>query len=212
MLAFENAANMNPAYSGDYTDPSSQDQAEFALRLYFGDGDDKLELAIRRAHQDFSRTVHGIGKCPDARQKGAAFMHSAISELALQQDGNQVLFDTWHEKTAKKLCAIYMEAGYSTFYIGQAQKWMNMALKYVYVFGELRLPGYDKLFPYCHVPIDNIILEKDEFKELRSFNCAWSRISNYEEYMAFQLAVRQKFLGSSPLAVEFWAWQRNSAT
>jgi hypothetical protein len=61
---------MNSTPSGHYTDPSSEDQSEFALRLYFGDGDDKLELAIRRAHQDFSRTVHGIGKYPDARPKG----------------------------------------------------------------------------------------------------------------------------------------------
>jgi hypothetical protein len=202
---------MKPTLSGRYCNPSSEEQAEFVLRLYFGDGDDKLRLAIHRAHQDFSRTVHGIGKYPNARSKGDDFMYGAIVELAMQpKDANQALFDVWHEKTSKDLCAIYCEAGYKAFYIGQAQKWINMALKYVYVFGESRLPGYGKFFPYCHVPIDNIILEKDEFKDLRSFKCAWSRISDYGEYMAFQLSVRRKFPESSPLAVEFWAWQRRS--
>jgi len=203
---------MKQCLSSRYSNPSSEDQAEFVLRLYFGGGDDKLRLAIRRAYQDFNRTVHGIGKYADARLIADDFMYGAIAKLAMQQDDvNQALFDAWHEKTAKDLCAIYLAAGYKAFYIGQAQKWINMALKYVYVFGESCLPGFSKFFPYCHVPIDNIILEKEVFKDLRSFNCAWSRISDYGEYLAFQLSVRRKFPDSSPLAVEFWAWQRKSA-
>ena len=138
-------------------------------------------------------------------------MYCAIGELAMKlEDANQASFDAWHEKTAKDLCGIYSAAGYKDFHIGQAQKWINMALKYVYVFGESYLPGFSKFFPYCHVPIDNIILEKDEFKDLRSSECAWSRISNYDDYFEFQLSVRQEFPDSSPLAVEFQAWQRNA--
>jgi len=82
-----------------------------------------------------------------------------------------------------------------------------MALKYVYVFGEGWLPGYSPLYSYCHVPIDNMILEDAEFKAMKTFNEAWSRISEYKKYMAFQIAVRERFKGSSPLAVEFTRWQ-----
>ena len=197
-----NMPDLNP-----YPDPSSDQQAEFVLCLYFGRDGDKLRLATRRAYLDFSRTLHGIEKYPDARQRADDFMYRTLAELAMKHgDASQEFFDAWHEKAVKDLCAIYMAAGYKNFYIGQAQKWINMTLKYVYVFGESCLPGFGKFYRYCHVPIDNIILEKDEFKHLRSFICAWSRISDYGTYLAFQLAVRKKFKDSSPLAVEFWIW------
>jgi hypothetical protein len=194
-----------------YPDPSSADQTAFVLHLYFGEDDDKLRSVIRRAYQDLCRTVHGIQKFPHARLKADDFLYGAIGELAMKQvDANQASFDAWHEKIANDLCAVYLAAGYKDFYIGQAQKWINMALKYVYVFfGESYLPGFSKFFRYCHVPIDNIILGKDEFKELPLFDCAWSRISNYSAYFAFQSSVRLKFPDASPLAIEFWTWQRS---
>ena len=202
---------MNKAFANPHGDPSAADQAEFVLRLYFGEDDDKLRLAIRRAYQDFSRTLHGIGDYPEVRSKADAFLHHTISHLVTSVGTlSQVSFDEWHEKASKDLCKIYIQAGYKTFYLGQAQKWINMALKYVFVFGESRLPGYKKWYPNCHIPIDNVILAKDEFRSLRSYQCAWSRISDYDDYMAFQLAVRRNFPNTSPLAIEFWIWQRNT--
>lgn len=200
---------MNMPSPNSYPDPSSEDQAAFVLHLYFGGDGDKLRSVIRRAYQDLCRTIHGIQKFPEARRRATDFLNCAIGELAMkQEDANQASFDAWHEKTAKDLCAIYLSEGYMDFHIGQAQKWINMALKYVYVFGESYLPGFSKVFSYCHVPIDNIILGKEEFRDRNLFKCAWSRISEYGDYLAFQLSVRQRFPDSSPLAVEFWVWQR----
>ena len=82
-----------------------------------------------------------------------------------------------------------------------------VALKYVYVIGESRLPDYAAMYGYCHVPIDNILLAQPDFARLRRFKQAWSRVDNYDEYMEFQRAVRREFEGSSPLAVEFVLWQ-----
>lgn len=82
-----------------------------------------------------------------------------------------------------------------------------MALKYVFVFGEARLPGYARFYRFAHVPIDNIILDSKPFEGLRTFRGAWSRINDYDEYLAFQQSVRKRFPESSPLAVEFWAWR-----
>lgn len=190
----------------EYPDPTPEQQAAFVRRLYFGRDGDPLRLATRRAYLDFSRTLHGIAKYPAARQRADEFMYRTLSELAKQDDASQEFFDAWHEKAVTDLCAIYRGAGYTDFHIGQAQKWINMTLKYVYVFGESCLPGFAKFYGYCHVPIDNIILDKDEFKKLHPFKCAWSRISDYGTYLKFQLEVRQKFQNSSPLAVEFMVW------
>ena len=124
---------------------------------------------------------------------------------------SQEAFDEWHKQTCDALASAYRREGYEKFYVGQGQKCINMALKYVFVFGEASLPGYSRTYTYCHVPIDNVILEDPEFKELRAFKGPWSRINNYPEYMAFQIAVRKRFKGSSPLAVEFVRWQAQNA-
>lgn len=86
-----------------------------------------------------------------------------------------------------------------------------MTLKYVFVFGSVRLPGYEAIYRFCHVPIDNIILESQTFGGIRTFTKRWSRITDYNEYLSFQRAVRERFPESSPLAVEFWVWQQPTA-
>lgn len=199
---------MNNGLSSRYPNPTAADQADYVLRLYFGPGDDLLVRAIRRAHQDLSRTVHGIGDHPEARPKAESILREGLASLTISPPpATQTFFDAWHRKTCEQLCRAYADAGYTKFTIGQAQKWLNMAMKYVFVFGEQRLPGYERFFRFAHVPIDNIILEAAAFEGLRIFRERWSRIGDYDDYLAFQQAVRERFPDSAPLAVEFWAWQ-----
>lgn len=203
---------MNDTTTRYYPDPSTTDQADFLLRLYFGPGEDALLLAIKRAHQDLSRTVHGIGAHPDARQEATKLLRVEITKLS----GNpaiatQEAFDSWHRRICERLRDAYASTGYKKFTFGQAQKWLNMTLKYVFVFGKARLPGYEAFYRFCHVPIDNIILESRTFSGLSAFAKPWSRNDDYDEYLAFQRAVREQFPESSPLAVEFWVWQQPTA-
>lgn len=195
-----------------YPTPRAVDQANFLVRLYFGPVNDPLRSVIRRAHQDLSRTVHGIGTYPEARPKAEDVLRESLDALARATwPETQACFDIWHRKVCEQLCQAYVDAGYTKFTIGQAQKWLNMALKYVFVFGEERLPGYERFFCLAHVPIDNIILASPAFQGLRTFRERWSRIGSYDEYLTFQKAVRKRFSGSAPLAVEFWSWQRSNA-
>lgn len=197
-----------------YSVPTPKDQENFVYHLYFGAGGNALDQVIRRAYLDLSRTVHGAGNYPAGQKAAASCLRREIESLpnniaALTQQG----FDLWHEATCNALCAAYSTAGYDQFFIGQSQKWINMALKYIYVFGETRLPGYAPLYHLCHVPIDNILLGTDEFKELADLKEPWSRIKEYSAYMSFQSAVRRQFPNSAPLAVEFVVWQSaNTAT
>lgn len=198
--------------SDNFPIPSALDQADFLLRLYFGSGDDDLTRAIRRAYQDLSRTVYGIGAHPEARPLAQETLRLELEALPTRDDvAAQSSFDAWHEDVCYKLSVAYEKGGYFGFCVGQAQKWLNMALKYIYVFGEARLPGYAGLYGFCHVPIDNIVLNSSEFEGLAQFCEAWSRITRYSDYFAFQVAVRKRFPSSPPLAVEFRVWQRNNA-
>ncbi len=203
--------HMNDTTIRHYPNPSTSDQADFLHRLYFGPGEDALLLAIRRAHQDLSRTVHGIGKNSEARPKATELLRVEIAKLSGNpRIATQEAFDSWHRRICESLCGAYASADYENFTIGQAQKWLNMTLKYVFVFGKARLPGYETFYRFCHVPIDNIILESQTFSGLRTFTNRWSRLADYDEYLAFQRAVRERFPESCPLAVEFWAWQQTT--
>jgi hypothetical protein len=195
-----------------YPDPTQSDQDAFVLRLYFGADGNDFKRIIHKAYLDLSRTVHGAGTFPDARDKASHLLHQELSSLPQNSTvGTQSGFDLWHRQTCNALCTTYAECGYENFFIGQAQKWVNMALKYVFVFGEKRLSGFTPLYPLCHVPIDNILRGTEEFEGLATFKEPWSRIIKYEDYMSFQVAVRNRFPSSAPLAVEFWAWQRRGA-
>ena len=144
------------------------------------------------------------------RAKASAVVRSFLTRLAQTQsaDLNQDAFDGQHRAAADELRSTYSYFGFAEFRVGQAQKWLNMALKYVFAFGENRLPGYAGAFDLAHIPLDNIIIDLLRRHGLPRLTTRWSRIDSYEEYMAIQRWVRSAFPGSAPLAVEFALWQR----
>ncbi len=192
--------------------PTRANQFEYLLRLYFGGGADVLSSCIRRAYRDLNRTLHGLAKIPGGRRLRA----SATSVVRTFLTGmaefphaklNQVAFDDRHRASCIELSSTYSAAGFAEFRVGQAQKWLNMALKYVFVFGEDRLPEYASVFEFAHIPLDNIILDQLSPYKVPRLTTRWSRLSSYDEYMDIQRWVRSTFPGSAPLSVEFALWQ-----
>ncbi len=122
----------------------------------------------------------------------------------------QQKFDDWHQEACKRLADIYRECGYQWFAVGQAQKWLNMTFKYIYVMGEQRLPGFDHLYDFCHVPLDNILIDRLLTYEFPRLQCAWSRLNNYDTYLDRQHWVRNRFKSLAPLDVEFRLWMGQS--
>jgi len=193
-----------------FINPCHEDQYNFLIRLYFGESNDSLGSCVKRAYLDFNRTLHGISSHPDSKLLKNKASEILCSELiALRETPaikNQEHFDSWHERVCNLLCSSYAENSFDEFRIGQAQKWLNMTFKYIFVFGEDHLPGFEKYYPYGHVPIDNIILDKLQQYRVPKLPCAWSRIDSYKEYMDFQNWIRNTFPNSTPLAVEFHLW------
>lgn len=199
-----------------YPIPSAREQQDFLIRLYFGPGSDYLRLCVRRAYLDLNRTLHGFSAFVGARMlrdSAHAEVESQISQLRAACPAiNRAGFDDWHQQAVGALRQLYRDQGFgaensrSGFTVGQAQKWLNMALKYVFAIGEERLPGYGAVYSYAHVPIDNIILSALKPKGAPSPRVAWSRLDDYSEYMEFQQWCRESFPRSAPLAVEFRLW------
>jgi hypothetical protein len=194
--------------------PSQDAIGEYLFRLYFGKGS-PIDLCVRRAYLDLSRTLHGIRVIP----KADILYHAAsdtVRELLTglleeKSVSDQSAFDDWHRQQCERLIELYASRGYSAFSVGQAQKWLNMGLKYAITLGAVGiLPGIDheRFLKIAHAPLDNIFLKALESRghhpdlELRP----WSRIANYDTYFAFQLWLRKEFSDSAPLAVEFELW------
>lgn len=198
--------------TNQYPLPAKCDRDDFLFFLFFGPGsspDAALTSIVKRAYRDLNRTLHGVTVYSKAGEEARDFLCDELFQLIRDRTlTDQTAFDLRHQVVCERLIAIYSEAGYKAFHLGQAQKWLNMALKYALVCGGGRLPERHDLFALAHVPIDRYILASNEFKGLAHFGQPWSRIDDYDKYLDFQKEVRKKFEGSAPLAVEFVVWKR----
>ena len=185
----------------------TREYENYLLRLNFGK-EISLSGCIESAYRDFCRTLRGISKLKNKDELHAnAVNHvaNAFTELKtrLANATDQAVFDNWHRATCQILISVY--EGHCTFSGGQAQKWVNMTLKYVYTVGEEQISGFQEAYQYCHAPLDNDViaqLKKYGFPELTGY---WSRI-DYDEYFERQEWIRQRFAPVPPLEVEFWLW------
>lgn len=103
----------------------------------------------------------------------------------------QESFDKWHKKTCRKIIGCYDKVNGSKiiFTYGNAQKWLNMALKYLWLLGDL--PN-DIKEERLHAPIDSYILQKLRNLKAEGVTCSadtfyykgnsWSKISDYNDY------------------------------
>ncbi len=191
--------------------PTRAEQCDFLLRLYFGANSDPLGACVHRAYLDLNRTIHGLSRLPgvaELRERASRQVRSVLVALAGSESGSsQNAFDAWHRDACERLCATYAKHGFPQFGIGQAQKWLNMAFKYVHVFGEKHVPGFARLYAFGHVPLDNIMLDRLRQYGAPRLSGPWSRLRDYREYLDFQHWIRQRFPDSTPLAVEFHLWQ-----
>jgi hypothetical protein len=187
------------------------DYEDYLIHLIFGAEGDHLQKCLRRAYLDFNRTLHGIRKNENIYQAGADALRRRFESIQRAEISTQDQFDEWHKDSCVKLAAEYEERGYSSLYVGQAQKWLNMTFKYIFVFGEERVPGYSHLYGFCHVPLDNILLEAVENHSFEPLLCAWSRLNDYEVYLNRQRWFRSNF-PQAPLDVEFSLWMARPLT
>lgn len=83
------------------------------------------------------------------------------------------------------------------FTVGQAQKWVNMTLKYLWLLDALPKNIGEK---DLHVPIDSYIIEiaydnKNKFDNALGLeekpNKSWSKLYKYEKYFKIQEAIRE---------------------
>lgn len=167
--------------------------------------------ASRRAYVDLQRTLRGMGTHPDRdslKQKTHESIMTFVDDLA--SIDSQEEFDRAHREWCEKTVAEFKRhihptrAGFE-FHYGQAQKWLNMALKYLAVLDH---PDVQRVYPYLHVPVD-LYVYNEAAREGVGRLSAWSTLGP-ERYIAYQESLREmvkaKGKYSCPLDWEADVW------
>lgn len=184
---------------------------KFLKFSYFGNLKDPIEATSNRAYRDMCRTIKFNGLSEKnrlkLRKKVKDDFKTEIDNLTSKIQGD---FDKWHEQLCKKIIDEYKKSKIQLSY-GQAQKWVNMTIKYLYI---LEVEGYtfDSVFENLHIPIDNYVFDAVE-KELgikRPVD-AWSKFDK-KEYLKYQEDIRGELRKKniSPLIWEFENWLKEA--
>jgi hypothetical protein len=174
---------------------------DFLIAIHFGKND-LLTSCVRLAYRDLQRTVRGVSRYDKTG------MPNRVRDLVTgaKQARTQAEFDQWHQAACQQLIEAFRNTGYQHFTVGHAQKWLNMTLKYMFVLGD-RIAGYEHLFRYCHVPIDQFVMSIAVPLGLPKLpgTGAWSTLNDYGVYMQRQRWFRERF-SKPPLVLEFELW------
>lgn len=171
----------------------SHNALNFLLFSYFGitlkdvrDSSKLIDVAIKKAYSDatiqgaynamFAKGMSEAKKASeDAQSDCIKYIKDALKELS--NIHNPKDFNEWHHTICQNIIDIYadkLNSEKETFFsYGNAQKWVNMTLKYLYlmcgVLSEYE-PGINefminigdtivRIAPHLHVPVDSYILE-----------------------------------------------------
>ena len=161
--------------------------------------DDVIVLAMNKAYRDLMRTIRGFSYnsnhdtiIKNARQT----LYSSISAMIAAEINTQAEFDELHKTVCYSLISSF---GEQKFTIGQAQKWINMTFKYLHL---LDYPEVQKVYEYCHIPIDSYMLNITNY----TMSNVWSKLDSYNEYIEYQQWFRNKYPNDIPLDKEFYLW------
>lgn len=113
-------------------------------------------------------------------------------------------FEIWHKEACRLIIEKYEKYRIELTY-GQAQKWVNMTIKYLYILNE---HTFDNVFDFLHIPVDNYIFKAVKEKlGIDNPDNPWSKL-NETEYLKYQNAIREELRekGKLPLRWEFKNW------
>lgn len=177
---------------------------------------DWIQNSIKRAYLDFCRTMDykkKYKKNKNIAEKTALTKEqekdmeaeiqryyktcSDLLSIFLRKMENGLITNNDFNKQHEEVCKELIEVSFFTMNYGQAQKWVNMSIKYLFIYEEI-LPSNHriiKLLDNLHVPVDNVVLEllsgkvkpmsEHISKPVDKIKKAWSKW-NEAEYLAYK--------------------------
>ena len=177
-----------------------------------------FEGAAHKAYADMARRTLRIKENSKERkvlkEQATEILRQAVEDL--KNDSSD--FPKWHEKSCNALIACY--GGQISY--GQAQKWLNMLLKYLYVYD---VKGYESLFAEerprtMDLPVDTTVIKKLRKYGVNPPAIGWSKWDK-GTYCAYQASARDALRSAAdienpdeqiPFYWELIHWSDASAT
>lgn len=190
----------------------SKDVWDTMVYLYFGVADNYYKAASARAYLDFCRTIKFTASINEeervkARTDVDGMIENRLKAIADAGITSQDEYDEWHKELCEEIMDRYKEVCGEQFRVGQAQKWINMTVKYLYL---LNSECVKPIISFAHVPLDNYVFAAAmENLALSSDNLTpWSKINDYNVYLNYQIEIRKAVipLNTSPLRWELSYW------
>ncbi len=226
----------------------------------FYEGDDPIAWASNRAYLDMNRTMtfreSEDGKSEKEKkeiQSRRNAWRDDVTNIIRAQIEPLTNFDDWHKNVCKEIKQYYTKTkdinGKSILVkrekirtekatkltLGQAQKWLNMMLKYLWLLNRLDLIRdkelslfVEKYQEFFHIPLDDNIIRyikrDNRYKRKHDFPCEnglteayiiknfcgyeWSKLSNYKNYISYQKSIRDDLKRNNryPLEWELTHW------
>lgn len=171
---------------------------------------------VQLGYLDVNRTITGIGKDPNQSISIKQDVIAFINDLLIKPPNSQPEFDRLHHQCCQQCTN---SIGQAHIHYGQAQKLVNMSLKYLYnefAFyrgekNQLGFPNNDIEY-FFHLPIDNQILSYlvsyCSFKKPTFL--PWSKWT-YEHYITFQIELRNRIINDyKPLEIDYLLWNEQN--
>ena len=165
-------------------------------------GNVNFKFASDKAYADMARRTLridvGIELRSNLKSEATRVLKECIENLKNMKAISQCSFQSWHKESCNKLIDCYKPY---LFYYGQSQKWLNMLLKYLYVYDveEYQCLFSQKLIEVMDMPID--------FKVIKNFhnqynikwpNSGWSKW-NENTYRSYQESIRKALIQDKTL-------------
>jgi len=173
---------------------------------------------VQLAYLDVNRTIRGIESKQSSLLKQTVV--SFFEKLLTDPPMNQTAFDQLHLLCCRQ-CVGFSSPNGASIHYGQAQKILNMSLKYIYneyatyngKLNQFEFPDND-MERFFHLPIDS------QIRDFLVHNChfidptrlPWSQWC-YEHYISFQHQLRKRInIQHSPLEIDYMLWNTKGAS
>lgn len=192
-----------------------RDKYNDIAKVYYNAGDEAYRASVRNRIPLFEgmptkeRLV--------LRRASITYLAEQFRTLFSMEEMNFEIFSNWEYEVATKIRQIYHDGGVRLYTYGNAQKLINVALKFVL---SSDIVDYNNsVFKYCFFPIDGIIQKKlksnlaVDYLHLNGENVyyqpSWARCDNWADILDYQTRVREAVLRYgyySPIIWEATHW------
>jgi len=193
---------------------SKEDAVRFYARIALDTSDyrDAIMVCINRSYRTAYSRLKGLGQVePDIISEQKRIISELIQQL-MKKYLSKEQFDTEHKNTCEALQKSFNKSKTGIMLsVGRAQKWINMSLKHLAI---LSLAGFHNAtdhfwqnYKHFHIPVDSFVINHKEIKALYSKhlqNTAWSNVTDYNSYLAFQKQLRNEHCPLLDYEFEIW--------